>query len=198
MPHYFKSVGILVGAVILAIALNATSVLATQEYVKESTRGKSELTINHDGSPKEVTSGLDKEYITQFSYGYWETFNLFIPRFMGGGNGENVGKDSATYDAFRKLGATTSQALQESKQAPMYWGDQPIVEAPAYIGAVILFLFVFALFLVKGRLKWWLVGGTVFSLLLSYGKNLGFLTDFFIDYVPLYNKFRAVTSIQVL
>ena len=198
LPHYFKSVGILVGAVILAIALNATSVLATQEYVKESTRGKSELTINLDGSPKEVTSGLDKDYITQFSYGYWETFNLFIPRFMGGGNGEDVGKDSATYDAFRKLGATTSQALQESKQAPMYWGDQPIVEAPAYIGAVVLFLFVFALFLVKGRLKWWLVGGSVFSLLLSYGKNLGFLTDFFIDYVPLYNKFRAVTSIQVL
>lgn len=198
LPHYFKSVGILVGAVILAIALNATSVLATQEYVKESTRGKSELTINLDGSPKEVTSGLDKDYITQFSYGYWETFNLFIPRFMGGGNGEDVGKDSATYDAFRKLGATTSQALQESKQAPMYWGDQPIVEAPAYIGAVLLFLFVFALFLVKGRLKWWLVGGSVFSLLLSYGKNLGFLTDFFIDYVPLYNKFRAVTSIQVL
>ncbi|MFD0836334.1 YfhO family protein [Mariniflexile aquimaris] len=198
LPHYFKSVGILVGAVILAIALNATNVMATQEYVKESTRGKSELTINPDGSPKEVTSGLDKDYITQFSYGYWETFNLFIPRFMGGGNGEDVGKDSATYDAFRKLGATTSQALQESKQAPMYWGDQPIVEAPAYIGAVILFLFVFALFLVKGRLKWWLVGGTVFSLLLSYGKNLGFLTDFFIDYVPLYNKFRAVTSIQVL
>ena len=80
----------------------------------------------------------------------------------------------------------------------MYWGDQPIVEAPAYIGAVVLFLFVFALFLVKGRLKWWLIGGTVLSLLLSYGKNLGFLTDFFIDYVPLYNKFRAVTSIQVL
>lgn len=198
LPHYFKSVGILVAAVIVAIALNATSVLATQEYVKESTRGKSELTINPDGSAKEITSGLDKDYITQFSYGYWETFNLFIPRFMGGGNGEDVGKDSATYDAFRKLGATTSQALQESKQAPMYWGDQPIVEAPAYIGAVILFLFVFALFLIRGRLKWWLVGGTVFSLLLSYGKNLGFLTDFFIDYVPLYNKFRAVTSIQVL
>lgn len=198
LPHYFKSVGILVAAVILSVALNATSVLATQEYVKESKRGKSELTINPDGSPKEISTGLDKEYITQFSYGYWETFNLFIPRFMGGGNSEDVGKDSATYDAFRKLGATTSQALQESKHAPMYWGEQPIVEAPAYIGAVILFLFVFALFLVKGRLKWWLIGGTIFSLLLSYGKNLGFLTDFFIDYVPLYNKFRAVTSIQVL
>ncbi|AJR04300.1 YfhO family protein [Siansivirga zeaxanthinifaciens] len=198
LPHFFKSVGILVLAVILSIALNATNILATKEYVKESTRGKSELTINPDGSPKEVTSGLDKDYITQFSYGFAETFNLFIPRFMGGGNGEDIGKDTATYDAFRRLGATTSQAAQEVKRAPMYWGNQPIVEAPAYVGAVILFLFVFALFLVKGRLKWWLVGGTIFSLLLSYGKNLEFLTNFFIDYVPLYNKFRAVTSIQVI
>ncbi|MFD1162281.1 YfhO family protein [Hwangdonia seohaensis] len=198
LPHYFKSVGILFAAVFLSIALNATGILATKEYVKESTRGKSELTINPDGSPKEVTSGLDRDYITQFSYGILETFNLYIPRFMGGGNGENLGKDSATYEAYRKLGASPTQALQESKRAPMYWGDQPIVEAPAYIGAVVLFLFVFALFLVKGRLKWWLVGGTILSLLLSYGKNLGFLTDFFIDYVPLYNKFRAVSSIQVI
>ncbi|GAA4898724.1 YfhO family protein [Flaviramulus aquimarinus] len=198
LPHYFKSVGILVGAVVISIALNATNILATNEYVKESKRSKSELTINPNGSPKEVTSGLDRDYITQFSYGIAETFNLFIPRFMGGGNSEDVGKDSATYEAFRKLGATTSQALQESKHAPMYWGDQPIVEAPAYIGAVILFLFVFALFLVKGRLKWWLVGGTVLSLLLSYGKNFGLLTNAFIDYVPLYNKFRAVSSIQVI
>ena len=200
LSHYFKSIGVLVGAVAISIALNATNILATNQYVKESKRSKSELTINADGSPKEITSGLDKDYITQFSYGIWETFNLYIPRFMGGGNGEDVGKDSATYEAFRKLGATTSQALQESKRAPLYWGEQPIVEAPAYVGAVILFLFVFALFLVKGRLKWWLVGGTVLSLLLSYGKSqpFTFLTDFFIDYVPLYNKFRAVTSIQVI
>ncbi len=196
LPHYFKSVGILIAAVVLSIALNATGILATKEYVKESTRGKSELTINSDGSPKEATSGLDRAYITQFSYGILETFNLFIPRFMGGGNSENLGKDSATYEAYRKLGASTTQAQEEAKHAPMYWGDQPIVEAPAYIGAVVLFLFVFALFLVKGRLKWWLVGGTLLSLLLSYGKNLGFLTDFFTDYVPLYNKFRAVSSIQ--
>lgn len=196
--HYFKSIGILTGAVILAIGLNATNVLATQEYVKHSTRGKSELTINPDGSPKEVTSGLDKDYITQFSYGGWETFNLFIPRFMGGGNAEKLDKDSNVYDAVRKLGATPAQALDQAENAPMYWGKQPIVEAPAYVGAVILFLFVFALFLVKGRLKWWLVGGTILSLLLSYGKNLNVLTDFFIDYVPLYNKFRAVTSIQVI
>ena len=198
LPHYFKSIGILVAAVILSVALNATNFLATQEYVKESKRGKSELTINLDGSPKEVTSGLDRDYITQFSYGIIETFNLFIPGFTGGGNAEDVGKDSATYEAFRKLGATTTQASQEAKRAPTYWGSQPIVEAPAYVGAVVLFLFVFALFLVKGRLKWWLVGGTILSLLLSYGKNLGFLTDFFINYVPLYNKFRAVSSIQVL
>ncbi len=186
LPHYFKSVGILVLAVILSIGLNATGVMATQEYVKESTRGKSELTINPDGSPKEVTTGLDRDYITQFSYGLVETFNLYIPRFMGGGNFEHVGKDSEIYKKFR------------SEDAPTYWGDQPIVEAPAYVGAVILFLFVLGLFLVKGRLKCWLVGGTVVSLLLSYGKNLSFLTDFFIDYVPLYNKFRAVSSIQVI
>ncbi|MCB4797624.1 YfhO family protein [Neotamlana laminarinivorans] len=198
LPHFFKSVAILFGAVALSIALNATNILATQEYVKESKRGKSELTVNVDGSDKETTSGLTKDYITQFSYGLAETFNLFIPRFMGGGNGENLGKDSATYEAVRKLGASTTEAAEFAKSAPMYWGDQPIVEAPAYIGAVVIFLFVFALFLVKGRLKWWLVSGAIFSLLLSYGKNLGFLTNFFIDYVPLYNKFRAVTSIQVI
>ncbi|WP_417213498.1 YfhO family protein [Bizionia sp.] len=198
LPHYFKSVGILLAAVILAIGLNATNILATQEYAAESTRSQSDLTINPDGSPKEVTTGLDKAYITEYSYGLLETFNLYIPRFLGGGSYEDVGKDSATYDFYLTLGATPLQAMQEVKQTPTYWGDQTIVEAPAYVGAVVIFLFVLALFLVKGRLKWWLVGGTVLSLLLSYGKNLGFLTDFFIDFVPMYNKFRAVSSIQVI
>jgi hypothetical protein len=133
---FFRSLGVLTVAAVLAVGLNATSILATQEYAKESTRGKSELSINPDGSEKEITSGLERDYITQYSYGFLETFNLFIPRLMGGGNGENVGKNSETYEAFRKLGATPSQALQESKRAPMYWGDQPIVEAPAYVGAV--------------------------------------------------------------
>ncbi|MBE9490508.1 MAG: YfhO family protein, partial [Bacteroidetes bacterium] len=198
LAHFFKSIAILCAAVILSIGLNSTNIMATQEYVKESTRGKSDLTINPDGSPKEVSSGLDRDYITTYSYGFLESFNLFIPRFMGGGSHEDVGKDSNTYDALRTMGAPPVQALQEAKRAPTYWGDQPIVEAPAYIGAVILFLFVFALFLIKGRLKWWLLGGVIVSLLLSYGKNLGFLTDLFIDYVPLYNKFRAVSSIQVI
>lgn len=198
LSHYFKSVGVLVVAVVLSVGLNATGFMATQEYVKESTRGKSELTINPDGSPKEISSGLDRDYITAYSYGITETFNLFIPRFMGGGSLENVGKDSETYEYFKAVGATPVQALNEVKQTPTYWGEQPIVEAPAYIGAVVIFLFVLALFLVKGRLKWWLVAGTIMSLLLSYGKNLSFLTDLFIDYFPLYNKFRAVSSIQVV
>ncbi len=198
IPQFFKAVGILVVAVIIAIGLNATNILATQEYVKESTRGKSELTITPEGLPKEVESGLDKDYITEYSYGIMESFNLFIPRFMGGGNSENVGRNSNTYEAFRVLGATPAQALEEAEHAPMYWGDQPIVEAPAYVGAVVIFLAVLALFLVKGRLRTWLVGGILLSLLLSYGKNFSILTDLFIDYVPLYNKFRAVSSIQVI
>ncbi|MBU2930261.1 YfhO family protein [Winogradskyella psychrotolerans] len=198
LPHFFKSVGLLALAAILAVGLNATNIMATQEYVKESARGQSDLTINPDGSPKAVTTGLDKDYITEYSYGILETLNLYIPKFMGGGNYEDVGKDSETYKAYINLGASPIEALDAARNAPMYWGDQPIVEAPAYVGAVIIFLFVLGLFLVKGRLKWWLVGGTILSLLLSYGKNLGFLTDFFIDYVPLYNKFRAVSSIQVL
>eukprot|EP01093_Parvamoeba_rugata_P011718 TRINITY_DN325_c0_g1_i1.p1 TRINITY_DN325_c0_g1~~TRINITY_DN325_c0_g1_i1.p1 ORF type:complete len:658 (+),score=151.90 TRINITY_DN325_c0_g1_i1:378-2351(+) len=198
LPHFFKSVGLLSIAAILAVGLNATNIMATQEYVKESARGQSDLTINPDGSPKEVTTGLDKDYITEYSYGILETFNLYIPKFMGGGNYEDVGKDSETYEAYINLGASPMEALDAARNAPMYWGDQPIVEAPAYVGAVIIFLFVLGLFLVKGRLKWWLVGGTLISLLLSYGKNLGFLTDFFIDHVPFYNKFRAVSSIQVI
>ncbi len=197
-PHFFKSVGILVVAVILSIGLNATNILATQDYVKESTRGKSELTINPDGSPKEVKEGLDKEYITEYSYGVLETFNLFIPRFMGGGNAEKLGTDSASYKFFQNLGASPVQAAQQVERSPMYWGKQPYVEAPAYVGAVVIFLFVFGMFLVKRRLKFWVFGGVILGLLLSYGKNLGFLTDFFINYVPLYNKFRAVSSIQVI
>lgn len=198
LVEFFKGIVVLLVAVLLSIGLNATNLLATQEYVKESTRGKSGLTINPDKSPKEITNGLNREYITAFSYGKVETLNLFIPRFMGGGSYENVGKNSETYAYFKKLGATPIQALNEVKQTPTYWGEQPIVEAPAYIGAVVIFLFILALYLVKGPEKRWLIIGTVMSLLLSYGKNLEFLTDLFIDYFPLYNKFRAVSSIQVI
>ncbi|MDF1518381.1 MAG: hypothetical protein P1P79_10585, partial [Lutibacter sp.] len=197
LPSFFKGIAILIVAVVLAIGTNATSLLATKEYVDHSTRGKSELTINPDGLPKKASSGLSKEYITDYSYGILETFNLFIPRFMGGGNYENVGLDSNIYN-FLKDKTDPRQAKEFAEFAPMYWGKQPGVEAPAYVGAVLVFLFVLGIFLVKGKLKNWLVGVVIFSILLSWGKNFNFLTNFFIDYFPLYNKFRAVSSIQVL
>lgn len=189
---------VLASAAVLSITMNATSILATREYAKESTRSQSELTIQPDGSEKHPTSGLEKDYITEYSYGILESINLFIPRFMGGGNSEDVGKDSNIYQAYRDLGASPIQALNASKSAPMYWGDQPIVEAPAYIGATVLFLFIFSLFFYKGIQKKWLLSVMVLALLLSFGKNLMWLTNFFIENVPLYNKFRAVSSIQVI
>ncbi|WP_372745457.1 YfhO family protein [Lutibacter sp.] len=197
LPAFFKSIAVLVVAVVLAIGVNAPSLLATSEYVNFSTRGKSELTINPDGSEKEKVKGLSKDYITEYSYGITETFNLFIPRFTGGGNYEDVGLDSNIYQ-FLKDKTDPRQAKEFAQYAPLYWGNQPIVEAPAYIGAILLFLFVLALFLAKGKLKNWLVGVVIFSILLSWGKNFNALTNLFIDFVPMYNKFRAVSSIQVL
>ncbi len=198
LPHYFKAVGIMAVGVLIAIGLNATNILATKEYADTSTRGKTELTINADGTPKETKTGLDFEYITEYSYGIAETFNLFIPRFMGGGSGEELPKDSQSAEALMKLGASAQEVNQVLSQIPMYWGDQPIVAAPAYIGAIIIFLAVLALFLIRGRLKWWAVTGFILALFLSWGKNFSFLTEFFIEYVPMYNKFRAVSSIQVI
>ncbi|PHS67901.1 MAG: hypothetical protein COB12_01400 [Flavobacterium sp.] len=198
LPQYFKAVGIMAAGVLLAIGMNATNILATKEYADTSTRGNSELTINADGSTKEVNKGLDYNYITEYSYGKLESFNLFIPRFMGGGNSEPLPDDPKTLDAAMQLGASPQEANQLLNQVPMYWGDQPIVAAPAYVGAVIIFFAILALFLIKGKLKWWLVAGFLLSLFLSWGKNFSLLTDFFIDFIPLYNKFRAVSSIQVL
>lgn len=198
LPHYFTSLGIMAIGVVLAVGLNATNILATKEYADISTRGKSELTINADGTPKIYKEGLDFEYITEYSYGILESFNLFIPRFMGGGSGEALPEESEAVEALMRLGASPQEAREIGRQVPVYWGDQTIVAAPAYIGAVVIFLAVLALFLVRGRLKWWIVSGFVLSLLLSWGRNLEFLTQLFIDYVPLYNKFRAVSSIQVI
>lgn len=199
LKHFFSSVGILVVAVVLGIATNATGLMATKEYADWSTRGKSELTINPDGSEKEVTNGLDKEYITQYSYGITESLNLFAPRLFGGSGQENLGKDSKVYQYFVDQGLPPTQALEISGLY-LYWGPHPYSgpAAPAYIGAIVVFLFVLGLFLVKGKKKWWLLAGAVMSLLLSWGKNFPLLTDFMIDYFPLYNKFRAVSSIQVV
>ncbi|MBC9795643.1 YfhO family protein [Sinomicrobium weinanense] len=198
IPRFLKTCGILVVAVVLAVLTNATNLMATKEYAAWSTRGTSELTINPDGSPKKDTDGLDKEYITQYSYGILETLDLFVPRLFGGSNHENLGEKSKTYDFLLKQGVPRVQALDFAESLPSYWGKQPGVAGPAYIGAVILFLFVMALFLVKGKAKRWLLAGVLLSLLLSWGKNFSLLTDLMIDYFPMYNKFRAVSSIQVI
>ncbi|CAM1372578.1 YfhO family protein [Tenacibaculum xiamenense] len=197
LPLFIKNTSIVLVACFLGVSVNSTRLLATKEYAAESTRGKSELTIHPDGSPKEKSTGLDKAYITEYSYGIAETFNLFIPRFMGGGTVEKLDDSSSFYETV-KLKAGDSVARDFSSQVLTYWGKQPIVEAPAYIGAVVFFLFFLGIFLVRGRLKYWLVSATVFSIIMSWGKNFPLPTNLFIDYFPLYDKFRAVSSIQVI
>jgi hypothetical protein len=198
LKHYFASVGLLLLAVALGIAVNATSIMATKEYADWSTRGKSSLTLDADGATKENTQGLDRDYITQWSYGIAETLNLFVPRLFGGASQENLGEDSKSFAYLVDKGLPRSTAMDFVSGLPLYWGDQPGTSGPAYIGAIIFFLFVLGLFLVKGKHKWWLLFGTVISLVLSWGKNFGLLTDVMIDYFPLYDKFRAVSSIQVI
>ncbi|WP_172919705.1 YfhO family protein [Capnocytophaga canis] len=197
LNNFLKATATLVGAVILSVLTNATSLLATQEYTQWSTRGKSELTISPDGTNK-LNSGLSKDYITEYSYGLAESLNLIVPRLFGGSNNEALGKDSKTYDFLVKQGVPPTQALEFTNGLPTYWGTQPIVAAPAYIGVIIFFFFVLSLFLVKGYKKWWLLTGSIMALVLSWGKNFDILTNVMIDYFPLYNKFRAVSSIQVI
>ncbi|MDB4297180.1 YfhO family protein [Flavobacteriaceae bacterium] len=191
-PFAFIVVSLLIG-----VLMNSSSLLATKEYASQSTRSKSVLTITPDGKEKVSTSGLSKDYITEYSYGILETFNLLIPRLTGGANNENLGQESHTFSFLRsKIGV--AQAKGFSKNVPTYWGNQPIVAAPAYIGAVFVFLFFVGCFLLKGWLKKALIAITIFSILMSWGKNFSLLTDLFISYMPLYNKFRAVSSIQVI
>ena len=194
----FTVFGIFAIAGILAIGANATSLLATAEYTKYSTRGKSELTFSPDGSKNSSDNGMTRDYITEYSYGIAESFNLISPRIFGGSNGENIGTNTNMYEFLIGKSVPEEQAKEFVSSMPAYWGDQPIVAAPAYIGAVVFFLCLIALFLDKRKIKYVFVTGAVVSLLLSWGKNFPILTDFFIDTIPLYNKFRAVSSIQVI
>ena len=190
--------GVLAIAGIFAIGANATNLLATTEYTKFSTRGKSELTFNSNGSKATENSALSRDYITEYSYGIAESFNLVAPRLFGGSNNETLGTDSSMYQFMISQGVPDSQAQDYVKGMPTYWGDQPIVAAPAYIGAVVFFLAFLALFIDNRKIKYVFFGGAMIALVLSWGKNFPVLTDFFIDYIPLYDKFRAVSSIQVL
>lgn len=194
-----KIIGVFVIAGILAIGANATNLMATSEYAKFSTRSKSELTFNEDGSPKTSDNAMSYDYITEYSYGKAESLNLIAPRLFGGSNSEDLGTDSEMFQFITRQGVPPYEAADLVKQMPTYWGDQPIVAAPAYIGIIVFFFFVLALFISDNRkLKMVLLSGAILSLLLSWGKNFSLLTDFFIDFVPMYNKFRAVSSIQVI
>ena len=192
------SIGILGVAGVFAIGTNATNLLATAEYADFSTRGKSELTYNPDGSTNSSSSALTYDYITEYSYGIAESFNLIAPRLFGGSNNEAVGKDSNMYEFMISQGVPEDQATDFVSGMPTYWGDQPIVAAPAYIGLVVFFLAIMALFIDKRKIKYVFLSGAAVALVLSWGKNFPLVTDFFIDFVPMYNKFRAVSSIQVI
>lgn len=192
------AIGVLAVAGIFAIGANSTNLMATSEYAKFSTRSNSELTFNPDGSKKTNENALSREYITEYSYGIPESFNLIAPRLFGGSNHENVGTDSRMYSFMIEQGVPSEQAQDFVSGMPTYWGDQPIVAAPAYIGVVVFFLGVLALFIDDRKIKYVFLSGALVALVLSWGKNFSLLTDFFIDYVPMYDKFRAVSSIQVI
>ena len=202
---YLVSVGVFAVAGILAIGANATSLMATSEYADFSTRGKNELTFNPDGSKSDGISAMSYDYITEYSYGITESLNLIAPRLFGGSNNESLGKDSNIVNYLQTQEVAEGQYLSEaqaieyaSSGMPTYWGDQPIVAAPAYIGAVVFFLAVLALYNDKRKIKYAFLAGALIALFLSWGKHFPILTDFFIDFVPMYNKFRAVSSIQVI
>ena len=196
--HLYKSFAILGLGAVLAVGANATNLLATAEYAKYSTRSNSDLTFDENGKKKTDTNAMSYEYITQYSYGISESLNLIAPKLFGGASYDDLGTDSAMYQFIVGQNVPESEARELVKQMPTYWGDQTSVAAPAYIGIVVFFLAILALFLEKRRIKYALVAGAIFSILLSYGKNFEPLTSFFIDYVPMYNKFRAVSSIQVI
>ncbi len=194
----FISLGVFVIAVVFAVGANATNLMATAEYAKFSTRGKSELTISPEGKKIANDNPLSHDYITEYSYGLAESFNLIAPRLFGGSNAEKLGRDSKTYEYVLGQGVPESQAADFANSLPLYWGVQPIVAAPAYVGAVVFFLALLALFVDKRKIKYAFLAGILLSLFLSWGKNFPALTNFCIDNLPLYNKFRAVSSIQVL
>lgn len=194
LPDFLKSIGVLAVAAVIAIGMNATSLLTTYEYSHYTMRGKSNGLTADTQSAQE---GLNKDYITQWSYGVDETMTLLIPNFKGGASGGALDIKSETAQHLKNLGVPDTQIKEIVQQMPLYWGTQPGTSGPVYFGAIVLFLFVLSLFIVDRRTKWWLVPVIILTLMLSWGKNFMPLTDFFIDYIPMYNKFRTVSMILV-
>lgn len=187
--HLLKATGVcLVGAAI-GISINMSNLYHTWEYGKESMRGKSELV--KENAANQTSSGLDRDYITQWSYGIDETWTLLVPNTKGGASVPMVLNKTAMAHA-------DNNYLGIYEQIGQYWGDQPMTSGPVYVGAFVLMLFFLGLFIVKGSLKWALLVVTILSVLLSWGRNFMPFTDFFLDYVPMYAKFRTVASILVI
>lgn len=185
--RFSKGVLVLVAGLMIAAGINIGNFWATYVYTPETMRGGSELTIND----REPSSGLSKDYITNWSYGIGETFSLLIPNVKGGATG-------ALGDNPKAVNAVDPQFRSFVAQQNHYWGDQPFTSGPVYVGAIVLFFFILGLFYVKGPLKWGLLLATILSITLAWGKNFTPLTDFFIDYIPGYNKFRAVSMTLVI
>jgi len=194
LPQFLKATGVCVMAALLGLALNASSLYHTWQYSQQSMRGKSELTQQARGAQK-ATSGLDRDYITNWSYGIDETMTLLVPNAKGGASVPL----SQSETAMKKANPQVEQMLPGIYDGlTQYFGSQPGTSGPVYVGAFVLFLFILGLFIVKGPMKWALLAATLLSVMLAWGKNFMGLTDFFIDHVPMYAKFRTVASILVI
>ena len=189
MAHFWKATAVCAASAVIGICLNLSNLYHTWEYSKESMRGKSELVKKQ--SANQSANGLDRDYITQWSYGIGETWTLLVPNTKGGASVPLVENETAMKKANPEFGMIYQQMGQ-------YWGEQPMTQGPVYVGAFVLTLFVLGLFIVKGPMKWALLAATVLSILLSWGKNFMPFTDLFIDYMPMYSKFRTVASILVI
>jgi hypothetical protein len=191
IPNFFKASGVLIVAFGIGALINLSNLYHTYEYSKDTMRAKSELVKKHVEPNDQTNSGLERSYITQWSYGIGETFSLMIPNVKGGASVPLSDNEAAMKKA-------DPQYVQIYNQIPQYWGDQPGTSGPVYVGAFVCLLFVLGCFIVKGPFKWALLAATLFSILLSWGKNFMGLTDFFIDHIPMYSKFRTVASILVI
>ena len=191
---FLKTIGMLVAGAVIAIGMNATSLWTTYEYGNYTMRGESNgLSTDQQSSQH----GLNKDYITQWSYGIDETMTLLIPDFKGGSSSGKLDENSETGKKLQSLGVPNVKKMLNDMALPLYWGTQPFTSGPVYIGAIVCFLFVLGLFLVDKRTKWWLLPMIILTLMLSWGRNFMWLTDLFINYVPLYNKFRTVSMMLV-
>ena len=194
IKQFLIAVGVLLLGCAMALTINSRHLFVNQQYAEYTMRGGSEISVTpediyKDGEPKSIagkTSGLDIDYAYSWSYGKGETFTLLVPGMYGGGSGETVSKDSEFYKNFRQT------------QAPLYWGDQPFTSGPVYFGAIVMFLFVLGLIIVKGPERWWILVATLLSIIMAWGKNFAAFNEFLFEYLPMYNKFRTPSMSLVI